>query len=142
MNVAISERFRLVQKIGQGSFGKVYLAKDLQDNDKQVAIKTEPLSQQFSQLLKEIQTYRHIKGKGFPNLIKQGISVENECIYLATDLFGPSLEDLFNFCDCKFSYKTTMMLFYQSLERLQLMHENNFIHRDIKPDNMMMGLGS
>ena len=34
------------------------------------------------------------------------------------------------------------MLFYQSLERLELMHKRNYIHRDIKPDNMMFGLGA
>ena len=33
------------------------------------------------------------------------------------------------------------MLFYQLLERVQHMHERNYIHRDIKPDNIMMGLG-
>jgi len=58
-----------------------------------------------------------------------------------TDLLGPSLEDLFNFCGHKFSLKTTLMLFYQLLERVQHMHDLNYIHRDIKPDNIMMGLG-
>ena len=33
------------------------------------------------------------------------------------------------------------MLFYQLLERVQHMHELHYIHRDIKPDNIMMGLG-
>ena len=80
-------------------------------------------------------------GEGFPTLIKQGISIENECIYLVTDLLGPSLEDLFNLCDNKFSLKTTLMIFMQAIDRLQYMHDRNFIHRDIKPDNMMMGLG-
>ena len=33
------------------------------------------------------------------------------------------------------------MVFYQLLERLQWMHQNHYIHRDIKPDNIMIGLG-
>lgn len=43
-NTLIGEQFRLIQKIGQGSFGKVYLAHDLHNDNKPVAIKTEPLN--------------------------------------------------------------------------------------------------
>ena len=66
----VGEQFRLVQKIGQGSFGKVYLAQDQQANNKQVAIKAEPLNQQFSQLLREIQNFKALESKGFPTLLK------------------------------------------------------------------------
>ena len=53
-NTLVGEQFRLTQKIGQGSFGKVYLAQDLNDDGKPVAIKAEPLSTPYSQLLREI----------------------------------------------------------------------------------------
>ena len=43
-NSIIGEKYRLVQKIGQGSFGKVYSALVLNDETKMVAIKTEPLN--------------------------------------------------------------------------------------------------
>ena len=33
------------------------------------------------------------------------------------------------------------MLFHQLLQRVEHMHEKNYMHRDIKPDNIMMGLG-
>ena len=33
------------------------------------------------------------------------------------------------------------MLGYQLVERFEQMHERKFIHRDIKPDNFLMGLG-
>ena len=68
-NTLVSEKFRLVQKIGQGSFGKVYTAHDLDNNNHMVAIKTESLSQTFSQLLKEVQNFKALEGIGFPPLI-------------------------------------------------------------------------
>ena len=34
------------------------------------------------------------------------------------------------------------MVFYQLLERLEYMHSKHIIHRDVKPDNIMMGLGA
>ena len=42
----IGGKYRLVQKIGQGSFGKVYSAYDLEDANRElkIAVKTESLS--------------------------------------------------------------------------------------------------
>ena len=38
--------------------------------NKQVAIKAEPLNQQFSQLLREIQNFKALESTGFPTLLK------------------------------------------------------------------------
>ena len=47
------------------------------------------------------------------------------------DLLGPSIEDLFNFCQRQFSQKTVLMLIDQALIRVQHMHEQSLIHRDV-----------
>ena len=56
------------------------------------------------------------------------------------ELLGHSLEDLFQYCGRKLTLKSVCMVADQMISRLESMHNNNFIHRDMKPDNFLMGL--
>ncbi|KAI7724503.1 hypothetical protein M8C21_028984, partial [Ambrosia artemisiifolia] len=92
------------------------------------------------QLLYESKLYRILQGgTGIPNV--RWFGVEGDYNVLVMDLLGPSLEDLFNFCNRKLSLKTVLMLADQMINRIEFVHSKSFLHRDIKPDNFLMGLG-
>ncbi|KAJ4909421.1 casein kinase 1-like protein 2 [Raphanus sativus] len=139
MEPRVGNKFRLGRKIGSGSFGEIYLGTDIQTNE-EVAIKLENVKTKHPQLLYESKLYKVLQGgTGVPNIKWYG--VEGEYNVLVIDLLGPSLEDLFNFCSRKLSLKTVLMLADQMINRIEFVHQRSFLHRDIKPDNFLMGLG-
>jgi serine/threonine protein kinase len=61
---------------------------------------------------------------------------------MAFQLLGPNLENLFNYCSRKFSLKTVLLLADQLILRFQHVHSKGYIHRDVKPDNLLIGDGT
>nr|QLJ57720.1 casein kinase 1.13 [Nicotiana benthamiana] len=139
MDHVVGGKFKLGRKIGSGSFGELYLGVNIQ-NGEEVAIKLESVKTKHPQLHYESKIYMLLQGgTGIPNL--KWFGVEGEYNVMVIDLLGPSLEDLFNYCNRKFSLKTVLMLADQLINRVEYMHSRGFLHRDIKPDNFLMGLG-
>jgi len=131
-------QYRLGAKIGSGSFGVIYKGTHVETGHK-VAVKLEKANTRHPQLQYESRIYKHMKGSiGVPNVYFYG--QEEEYFVLVMDLLGPSLEDLFNYCGRTFSLKTILLLAQQMLDRIESVHSFEFIHRDIKPDNFLIGL--
>lgn len=60
---------------------------------------------------------------------------------MVLDFLGPSLEDMLKICNGRFTLKTVLMLAQQLITRLQYIHQKDYIHSDIKPENILMGVG-
>ena len=136
----IGNKYRVIRKIGSGSFGDIYLAMN-RNSGEEVAVKLELQKARHPQLLYESKLYRILQGGvGIPTVLWYG---QDRDVYnaLVMELLGPSLEDLFNFCSRRFTMKTVLMLADQMISRIEYVHNKNFIHRDIKPDNFLMGVG-
>ena len=140
--VKIENRYLLVRRVGGGAFGEVFEALDTYTQES-VAVKLEPIKSNHSpHLHHEARLYSYISRDvvtvGVPRLRWYG--PQGEYNVMVMDLLGPSIEALFEFCGRSFDFKTVYMIVEQIIHRLEFMHSMGYLHRDIKPDNFVMGL--
>jgi len=135
----VGKRYQVDHKIGSGSFGSVYVGADLESGE-QVAVKSEPSCTKQTMLLSEARIYKKLGPRpGFATLRHCGLEAHYNV--LVTDLLGPSLGDFHILCGRKFGLKSCLMIGDQVLERLEVLHELGYVHRDLKPQNILMGRG-
>ena len=135
----VDKRFKVGVRLGHGAFGQLYKGVD-QRTGQEVAIKLEPVDAPHPQLHYEARLYALLqKNIGIPRLIWSGQEGAHNVLVL--ELLGKNLEDLVSSpqCNNKFSLKTILMLADGMLRRIQSVHAAGFVHRDIKPDNFVMG---
>ena len=127
-------KYKTIQKLGEGSFGKVYKA--VYDGE-YYALKMEDASQNYNLLEIEAAILQYLQGPNIPKFESFGYNKAHNILVM--QLLDKSLDDFF--CQLKsFSIKTTAMLGYQMINILKYIHDKHIIHRDIKPDNFAMGL--
>ena len=136
--IKIGKRFSIQGYIGSGTFGDVYLANDTWTGG-QVALKIEKSSSRSSEIKDESKIYRSLRNRlGVPSLIAS--ETKDPFKYLAMELLGPTLGELLTICGRTFSLQTTVLLFIQLIDRLEMLHETQMLHRDIQPGNFTMGM--
>lgn len=136
MDILINSRYKIIDKIAQGSFGYVYRAINIRTNE-YVAIKVEKIADKLMLLKNETIIYNYLKNEpGIPAVKWYGKDDKN--YYMVLELLGKSLQHLKNESGT-FSLKMVLQTGIQMLDLLKSLHAKGLVHRDIKPDNILIG---
>jgi serine/threonine-protein kinase len=132
-------QYLLTEKLGQGGMGEVYLAEDTRLN-RQVAIKF--LSEDFignaqarKRLIREAQAVARLD---HPNIcaVHEVIDDDSYSFIVMQYAGGKTLKDVIN--GEALDIETALTIALQIAEALAAAHEQNLVHRDIKPGNIIL----
>ncbi|KAM5385443.1 hypothetical protein ACJZ2D_001084 [Fusarium nematophilum] len=150
-------QYKVIRKLGEGSFSTVWLARDLKNN-RYVALKIQV--SEISTSTNELRILRHIaqatSAEGSQHITQlldefehRGPNGTHKC--LVFEPMGPSansmVEELPQFkprrwgMKIRYPPKMAKSILKQSLQALLFLHDNGVAHGDFQPGNMLFGLG-
>ena len=135
-NEILFKKYKVIKKLGSGSFGDIYLGISLLNNS-YVAIKTETKKIPNQHLETEAYFLYLLKSVGIPEILSFGKTKDYNI--LIEPFLGKSLYQLYEENNRYFRTKDICLMGIQILDRLEWIHSKNIIHRDIKPDNFLIG---
>ena len=134
----INKKYRVLEKIGEGSFGFIYKGENIRTREL-VAIKVESIEKELKLLKNESVIYQYLNNiQGIP--IVKWFGKDETNYYMVLNLLGESLESIKN--NLTFSLTNVLQIGIQVIILLKTIHDKGLVHRDIKPDNFLLGLNN
>lgn len=125
--------------IGKGSFGTIRLCNSGRPKHFVVAKIEQKKNGKKCRLADEFRMLNQIKGAGgFPRVYYY-CELKNQHVMIL-DMLGPTLDDLLQRVGGTFTKKTMALIGLQLMDRLEFLHSRNILYRDIKGENLLIGL--
>ncbi len=138
------EGYRVMSEIGRGAASVIYLVQD--PKSKQIwalkhVVKNNPKEQRFldqtEMEYKIASQLDHDSIRKIPRIIKKGSILKTNELYLVMELVdGISLHE-----EQPDDLATMVDIFHQTASALAQMHDRGFVHADMKPHNVIVGVG-
>ena len=133
----IFKKYRPLKKLGKGAFSEIYFGINIYTEEK-IALKIEKKNLKVKYLDTECYILFSLKGIGIPKVISFGHNKEYDILIMP--LLGKSLQELYISKNLNFEFIDICLMGIQIIDRIQWVHYKKIIHRDIKPDNFLIGL--
>jgi serine/threonine protein kinase len=133
-------RYKLLQQIGEGGCGVVYMAEQEQPVRRRVALKVIKLGMDTKQVVARFEAERQaLAMMDHPNIAKvldAGATETGRPFFVMELVRGIKITE---YCDQnKLSAEERLKLFIQVCHAIQHAHQKGIIHRDIKPSNILV----
>jgi serine/threonine protein kinase len=131
-------RYRIVEPIGEGGMGKVYLAEDSRLN-RRVALKVLTLpftGEQSRRMAAEARVVARLEHPGIVPIHDFGKLADGRVFFTMKFVNGRRLD---HYCREEASLPALLRCFHKVCETISFAHSNGVIHRDLKPENIMVG---
>lgn len=133
---AIYER---VQQVGEGTYGKVYKAKNSITNEYVAVKKLRLESEREGFPITAIREIKLLQSFDHPNIVGLlEMMVEHNQIYMVFDYMDHDLTGLLTHPELQLQESHRKYIFKQLMEGLNYLHEKRIIHRDIKGSNILL----
>lgn len=136
----VNERYKVIDKLGGGGMSIVYLAEDTILNRK-VAIKAISIPpREKEETLKRFEREVHNSSQlSHENIVSMiDVDEEDECFYLVMEYIeGPTLAEYIH-SHGPLSVETAIKFTEQILSGIKHAHDMRIVHRDIKPQNVLI----
>ena len=136
----IARRYELVEKIGEGGMGEVWVAKQSEPVKRKVALKVIKKGMDSKSVLVRFEQERQaLAVMDHPNIAKVldgGLTESGQPFFVMELVDGAPLT---KFCDeAKLGIKERLELFVPICQAVQHAHQKGIIHRDLKPSNILV----
>lgn len=136
------ERYERIERIGEGSYGVVFRARD-RHNGEIVAMKKVRLEGSREGLaataLREISVLKDVSSSEFVVNLKDVVFTADSRLYLVFEYMNADLKQYIDSCGTEgMSSALVKSYTYQMLSGLAHCHSRRVIHRDLKPQNLLI----
>ena len=136
-NQILFKKYHPIKPIGKGTFSTVYASINI-ITKAFVAIKIEKRGKDNIELLEsEAFLLYSLRGFGIPEVLSYGRTKTHNILVLP--LLGKSLLDIFILRNSVININDICGVAIQILDRIEWVHSNNIVYRDIKPENFLFG---
>lgn len=134
------DRYKLLEVIGEGGFGVVYMAQQNEPIRRRVALKIIKLGMDTKQVVARFEAERQaLAMMDHPNIARviDGGATSTGRPYFVMELVRGEL--ITEYCDkARLTTRARLELFQQVCAAIQHAHQKGIIHRDIKPSNVLV----
>ena len=140
--LVVAGRYELVEPIGEGGMGEVWVAKQTEPVKRRVALKLIKAGMDSKAVLQRFDAERQaLAMMDHPNIAKVldgGMTAERRPFFVMELVNGLPLT---KFCDeAKLGIRERLELFVAICQAVQHAHQKGIIHRDLKPTNILVTL--